>query len=85
MISSLELRHIIETAFLPTRCVCTSDASGSLVIQLIEPTNRQVELTVTGIDPRTLRSSRAIAKLVAEIKEEARLRTDLPNKLYRRA
>lgn len=85
MISSLELRHIIETAFLPTRCVCIVDSSNSLVIQLINPTTQKEELTVTGIDSRSLASSREIARFVAEVKEEMRVRTELPDKLYRRA
>lgn len=42
-----------------------------------------VDLTVTGIDAQSLTSSRAIAKLVAEMKEEARWRPDLPKKLCR--
>lgn len=72
MISTLELRHIIETAFLPTRCVC-SIRHDSLNIQLIDPSNQQELLTVAGIDPKALGSSRAIANLISEIKEEVRL------------
>lgn len=75
MISTLELRHIIETAFLPTRCVC-SVKYGSLIIQLIDPMTQQELLTIAGVDPKTLGSSRAIARLIAEIKEEVRLRGD---------
>ena len=84
MLSLLEVRHILETAFLPTRCVCKADSGGSLVVQLINPNTHQVDLTVTGIDAQNLTSSRAIAKLVAEIKEEARLRASMPAKLNRR-
>ncbi|MFJ4130830.1 DUF1652 domain-containing protein [Pseudomonas cyclaminis] len=83
MLSILEVRHILETAFLPTRCVCKADSGGSLVVQLINPDTHQVDLTVTGIDARRLSSSRAIAKLVGEIKEEARLRASAPDKLIR--
>lgn len=40
MLSTLELRHIIETAFLPTRCICSVRA-GSLMIQLVDPITQQ--------------------------------------------
>ncbi|WP_343177776.1 DUF1652 domain-containing protein [Pseudomonas sp. 4810-S13] len=85
MISLLELRHIIETAFLPMQCVCTIDADNRLMIQLINPVTQVEELTVAGIDPVDLSSSRAIAKFVVEIKEEARLRRDASVRSYRRA
>lgn len=76
MLSTLELRHIIETAFLPTKCICSVRA-GSLMIQLVDPITQQELLTVAGVDLKSLRSSRAIARLVAEIKEELRLRGDV--------
>ncbi|MFS2159044.1 DUF1652 domain-containing protein [Pseudomonas sp. Pseusp122] len=73
MISSLELRHIIEAAFLPTKCACTISSDGSMTIQLTSPENAEEQLTVTGIDSASLASSRSIAALVAELKEELRL------------
>lgn len=84
MISFLELRHILETSFLPTCCVCDVDGNQTLTVRLINPTTHQVELTVTGIDAQSLTSSRAMAKLVMEIKEEARLQASLPVKQYQR-
>ena len=76
MLSTLELRHIIETAFLPTKCMCSVRA-GSLMIQLVDPITQQELLTVAGVDLKSLGSSRAIARLIAEIKEELRLRGDV--------
>ena len=73
MISSLEIRHIIEAAFLPTKCACTISSDGSMTIQLTSPENAEEQLTVTGIDSASVASSRAIAALVAELKEELRL------------
>ncbi len=55
------------------------------MIQLINPVTQVEELTVAGIDPVDLSSSRAIAKFVVEIKEEARLRRDASVRSYRRA
>ncbi|QXI26345.1 DUF1652 domain-containing protein [Pseudomonas vanderleydeniana] len=83
MLSLLALRHVIETAFLPTRCICTVDHSNNLMIQLINAQTQQEELTVTGIDPKDLTSSRAIAELVAQVREELRLRSQRQDKPWR--
>lgn len=83
MFSILELRHIIETAFLPTKCICTFDPNNNLMIQLIDEETQQEELTVIGVDPQGLTSSRAIAQFVAEVKEELRLRAGMPEKTGR--
>lgn len=73
MISHIELRHIVETAFLPKKCVCTIEPPGSMTVQIFNEDSGTEELTVTGIDPSRLVSSRAIASLVVEIKEEAKI------------
>lgn len=79
MISNLELRHIIETAFLPMRCVCTNGPDGSLMIQIFDQVTNREELTVAGIDSSQLVSSRAIAALVMDLKEELRYRNLAPD------
>lgn len=84
MISAFELRRILETAFLPTLCTCKVGCGYILCLQLANDITHQVELTVTGIDARTLSSNPAIAKLVAEIKEEAMLRGRWLDKLSSR-
>lgn len=83
MLSHLELRHIIEAALLPRFSTCGIGPDGSMTIQLLSPNTRQVELTVAGINLGALPSSRAIAKLVAEIKEEARMSCVSPVKMTR--
>jgi hypothetical protein len=70
MISNLELRHIIESSFLPLECVCTVNAEGSLTIQLLNPLTRQVDLTTSGIPVASLSTIRAISDLVAQLREE---------------
>lgn len=85
MISVHELRHILETSFLPTRCTCKIGDGNILVLQLTNPTTHQVELTVTGIAAANLNSSRAIAQLVLEIRAEARARAGIDDKIYSRA
>lgn len=73
MLSHPELQHLIEAALLPRRCNCRIAPDGSINIQLFPPDSSRVELTVVGIDSSTLDSSRAIAKLVLEIDEEAKV------------
>ncbi|MBD1554633.1 DUF1652 domain-containing protein [Pseudomonas typographi] len=70
----LELRRIMETAFLPYRCDCQLSMDGTMNVQLLDPHTGAVALVVSGISTVQLTNSRAIAALVAELKEEARLR-----------
>lgn len=72
MISVLELRHIVETAFLPKKCICSISPRGSMTVQIFNQETGMEELTVAGIDSSRIVSSRAIAALVAEINEEMR-------------
>lgn len=68
MLSTLELRHIIEAAFLPLCCECRVDPSGSLQAQIFEPISGRVELLVTGISTARLNGNREISRLIAEIR-----------------
>ncbi|MGY4495966.1 DUF1652 domain-containing protein [Pseudomonas sp. TE3610] len=65
---SLELRNIIECAFLPARCTCTVAPDQSLTVQVTDPVTGHVELMVTGISTDRLSSSRAISNLIAELR-----------------
>lgn len=68
-ISLLELRHVIESGFLPLECRCTSSSANELTIEIIDPTTG-ANLVVGGIDVATLRSSRAISELVGELRRD---------------
>ncbi|HEX4547974.1 DUF1652 domain-containing protein [Pseudomonas sp.] len=70
MISTLELRHIIECGFLPLSCSCTLNVDGSLMIKVTEPSSGSVELLVTGVSTAPLTTSRAIANLIGELRSE---------------
>lgn len=70
MISTLELRHIIESGFLPLSCTCRANPDGSLMIKVIDPATGNVELLVTGVSTVNLTSSRAIANLIGELRSE---------------
>ena len=68
-ICSLELRQVIEQAFLPSHCVVSCLDDGSLTIHL-EQDSYGPALTVAGIRADELSSSRALAELVAHVQSE---------------
>ncbi|POH43443.1 hypothetical protein C2U56_00305 [Pseudomonas fluorescens] len=70
MLSALELRHIIESGFLPLSCTCTISPDGSLTIRIYDPSSGRVDLLVTGVSASKLTSSRALANLIGELRQE---------------
>ncbi|MBU6961566.1 DUF1652 domain-containing protein [Pseudomonas sp. CVAP len=70
MLSTLELRHLIESAFLPLSCQCRVDPGGSLHAQIFEPVTGRVELLVTGIPVSSLSGNLAITKLIGDIRHD---------------
>ncbi|TNB81536.1 DUF1652 domain-containing protein [Pseudomonas sp. Fig-3] len=70
MISSLELRHIIECGFQPLSCTCTANPDGSLMIKVFDSTSGRVDLLVTAVTTSQLTSSRAIVNLIGELRSE---------------
>lgn len=69
-LSTLELRSIVEGAFLPLNCTCTIAQDQSMTVQITEPSTGQVNLIVTGIALARLNTSREISNLVAELRDE---------------
>jgi len=74
MISTFELRHVIECGFQPLSCTCSVNPDGSLMIKVFDPTSGRVDLLVTGVVTSQLTSSRAIANLIAELRSEMEAR-----------
>lgn len=70
MLSTLELRNIIESSFLPMRCQCTQAQDKSLTVRVFDQKTDHVDLTVTGIKTQALNSSRAISNLVAGLRSD---------------
>lgn len=68
MISTLELRRIIEESFRPLECHCTLSPGNSLQVRVTDPETGSVDLLVTGISTNALVSSRAISELIAELR-----------------
>ncbi|MCJ2373521.1 DUF1652 domain-containing protein [Pseudomonas sp. RGM 3321] len=67
-LSELELRSIVERAFLPLRCTCTI-ANDQMTVQISDPvsgrTHRQTSLPLSRI-----KTMRDISALVAGLREE---------------
>ncbi|WP_448119572.1 DUF1652 domain-containing protein [Pseudomonas serbica] len=70
MISTLELRHVIECGFQPLSCTCSVNPDGSLMIKVFDSTSGRVDLLVTAVSTSELTSSRAIAHLIGELRSE---------------
>lgn len=86
MISTLELRHIIESAFLPLSCTCRVNPDGYLSVQIFDQRSGRVDLYVTGISTSELISSSAICNLVTELSAELQAgRDSLPVQPNRKA
>lgn len=71
-ISPLELRHIVETAFLPLHCRCSSNARREITIEVFDPVYGSV-VVMGGVPAETLGSSRAISDFIAQIRSEVSL------------
>lgn len=70
MLSTLELRHIIECGFQPFACTCSVNPDGSLMIKVFDSASGRVDLLVTAVTTSELTSSRAIANLIGELRSE---------------
>lgn len=73
MISTLELCHIVESGFLPAKCKCTIDANDQIMVQIFDRERGHADLLAGGIPVSSLNSSRAIANLIASLKEDLKL------------
>ncbi|MEN5029167.1 MULTISPECIES: DUF1652 domain-containing protein [Pseudomonas] len=73
MISTLELCHIVESGFLPAKCKCTIDANDQIMVQIFDRERGHADLLAGGIPVSSLNSSRAIANLIATLKEDLKL------------
>lgn len=69
-LSTLELRSIVEGAFLPMRCTCTVTPGHSMIVQIVDPASSRVDPLVTTISLDRIKSSRDISNLVAELRDE---------------
>ncbi|OSN24784.1 hypothetical protein BV339_00323 [Pseudomonas syringae pv. actinidiae] len=73
MTFTMDLRPIIEAAFLPMKCICNCAPGGSITIRIFNSAIEGGEFTVTGIDTTALVTIRDIVALILEVKGEIRL------------
>lgn len=64
-LSIQEIKHLIERALLPDRCVCEV-AAGVLTLTLVSEADAGHVIKLTGIKVEGLNSSRAIAYVIGE-------------------
>lgn len=74
LLSHADLRHIMETAFVPILCKCTITEDGMMSLELTHPSTQAEEFSLGGIEVAQLDTGRAIANLVLGIREEIRQR-----------
>lgn len=68
--SSLELRQIIESGFLPTKCLCNIGPDQLMTISLYRPEYRQPAFVANNLNATELNSARAISSLVQQLRQE---------------
>jgi hypothetical protein len=64
-LSLLEIKHLIERALLPDRCICNIQ-DGILTLSLTSEADAEQSIQITGVKVEGLNNSRAIAHLVGE-------------------
>ncbi|MCK1790381.1 DUF1652 domain-containing protein [Pseudomonas violetae] len=70
-LSALELRNIIESSFLPKRCLCTLTPDLSMTIKVFsDGVTDQVDLVKSGIDASHLNGRREISELIAGLRSD---------------
>jgi len=78
MLSTLELRNIIESSFLPQRCQCTQATDRSLTVRVFDQATHKVDYTLSGIRTEQLTSSRAISNLIAGMRTDLKRQHQMP-------
>lgn len=79
MLSTLELRHLVEQSFLPMHCECTIDSPAVLTVRFFQGTSNQEILVVTGISIAQLNCGHAIASLVADLRSDLERVSSVPS------
>ncbi|MGE6388660.1 DUF1652 domain-containing protein [Pseudomonas sp. NPDC078416] len=79
-LSNLELRSIIERAFLPLRCNCTV-WEDLMTVEVIDPATEHVELFVSDIALDFLDNSHALCVLIRDLQAELEKARHYPHAL----
>jgi hypothetical protein len=68
-LSNLELRNIIESAFLPKACNCTV-VDDIMTVEVFDPVSKRQELLASGIRLDELDTSLALSHLIAKLRAD---------------
>ena len=68
-LSNLELRNIIESAFLPWRCSC-SVVDDLMTVEITDPHTERVQLRRSHIPLEHLDTSRSLCDLIMQLRNE---------------
>jgi hypothetical protein len=79
MLSTLEIRHLVEQSFLPSRCECTIDPGAALTVRIFHETSNQEILVVTGISIAQLSTGQSIASLIEGLRQDLELVKSAPS------
>ncbi|MBD8709594.1 DUF1652 domain-containing protein [Pseudomonas sp. CFBP 13711] len=79
-LSNLELRSIIESAFLPLRCNCTV-LEDVMTVEVIDPVTEHVELFASNIALDSLDNSHALCVLIRDLQAELESARHYPHAL----
>ncbi|SFD67966.1 Protein of unknown function [Pseudomonas straminea] len=70
MMSILEQRQIVEAAFLPLACRCTIGTNDLVTLELRDPGDDRLLLSVADAQRAELASSRSISQLVLRVRQQ---------------
>lgn len=79
-LSNLELRSIIEGAFLPLRCNCTV-LEDVMTVEVIDPVTEHVELFASNIALDSLDNSHALCVLIRDLQADLESARHYPHAL----
>ncbi|MBA1245180.1 MULTISPECIES: DUF1652 domain-containing protein [Pseudomonas] len=69
-LSPLEIRGIVERAFLPLACTCEQSADECFTVRIEDLHTGKVCLVADGVSPDRFASSRDISNLIAELRTQ---------------
>ncbi|WPO97791.1 DUF1652 domain-containing protein [Pseudomonas sp. HR96] len=70
MLSHHDLQHLMEREFLPLRCQTTFGIDGAMTVRVTHPKTDEVVFVAAGIATRELTNTRALLKLVGELRQD---------------
>ncbi|WP_081014991.1 DUF1652 domain-containing protein [Pseudomonas fluorescens] len=76
MLSTLELRYLIERSFLPMYCACSVASDNCLTVRVYSPETGRIDLFSTGISCSELNSNRAIENMLANLRNDLNAHTE---------